>query len=112
MVRFHFYEGIFHALCKGRYSARLLMCCAVIDVLLCLMSLKFTGLNRSIELSYNLSAYGCCNVRNLLDLREQILNQFLFDDAFLNVSFIVIRFILFRSFFLLPGITLRRCDEE
>lgn len=29
-------------------------------------------------------AYGCCNVRNLLDLREQILNQFLFDDAFLN----------------------------
>ncbi|VDK42574.1 unnamed protein product [Anisakis simplex] len=29
-------------------------------------------------------AYGCCNVRNLLDLREQILNQFFFDDAFLN----------------------------
>uniref|UniRef100_A0A1I7ZER0 4'-phosphopantetheine phosphatase n=1 Tax=Steinernema glaseri TaxID=37863 RepID=A0A1I7ZER0_9BILA len=28
-------------------------------------------------------AYGCCNVRNLLDLREQILNEQLFDDAFL-----------------------------
>ncbi|TMS35719.1 hypothetical protein L596_003055 [Steinernema carpocapsae] len=27
-------------------------------------------------------AYGCCNVRNLLDLREQILNEQLFDDAF------------------------------
>uniref|UniRef100_A0A0N5A818 4'-phosphopantetheine phosphatase n=1 Tax=Syphacia muris TaxID=451379 RepID=A0A0N5A818_9BILA len=29
-------------------------------------------------------AYGCCNVRNLLDLREQILNEYLFDDAYLN----------------------------
>ncbi|MFH4980115.1 hypothetical protein AB6A40_006824 [Gnathostoma spinigerum] len=29
-------------------------------------------------------AYGCCTVRNLLDLREQILNQYLFDDAFIK----------------------------
>lgn len=36
--------------------------------------------------NYYFSAYGCCNVRNLLDLREQLLNEYYFDDAYLHVS--------------------------